>query len=216
MYLTRVELNVRRRETMSALASPERVHASVMAGFPAIGREDGRILWRIDDVGQSTFLLVQSPGVPDFTHVIEQFGWPASKQGWDTIDCDEFLSGIKEGDIRRFRLTANPVRAVPAEGGGRGKVCHHVTAAQQIDWLLSRSLKNGFIVDANEDDRCSVTIASRGVLKFRHGRETITLSKVIYEGVLKVADPDALKKAMAQGIGRGKAYGCGMLSVSRV
>ena len=213
MYLTRVELNTRRRETISALSSPQVMHAAVMAGFPAIGRTEGRVLWRVDSIGEATYLLVQSPGVPDYTHAVEQFGWPASGQGWDTIECDKFITGIKNGDVRRFRITVNPVRSVPVEGG-RGKVCHHITASQQLNWFVSRSSKCGFSVDEKDDDRCFASIVSRDMVKFKHGESNVTLSKVTVEGILKVIDADLLRQSINSGIGKGKAYGCGMLSLS--
>ena len=43
----------------------------------------------------------------------------------------------------------------------------------------------------------------------------VTLLSVTYEGVLQVTDPEAFCCALTQGIGRGKAYGMGMLTVVR-
>ena len=71
MYLSRVELNEYRRETMRAMASPQVMHAAVMASFPAFeGDAGGRILWRTDRVSKALYLLVQSEIRPDFTHIV--------------------------------------------------------------------------------------------------------------------------------------------------
>jgi CRISPR system Cascade subunit CasE len=146
---------------------------------------------------------------------VEQFGWPASGQGWDTIECDKFIADIKDGDIRRFRITVNPVRSVPVEER-RGKVCHHITASQQLSWFVSRSGKCGFSVDEKDDGRCFASIVSRDIVKFKRGESNVTLSKVTVEGILKVLDAELVRQSISSGIGRGKAYGCGMLSLSGV
>lgn len=46
-------------------------------------------------------------------------------------------------------------------------------------------------------------------------RKQLTLSPVLFEGWLEVVDAEALRGVVAQGIGPGKAYGCGLLSLAR-
>lgn len=41
------------------------------------------------------------------------------------------------------------------------------------------------------------------------------LLAVTYEGVLQVTDPEAFRNLLCQGMGRGKAYGLGLLTVMR-
>ena len=43
----------------------------------------------------------------------------------------------------------------------------------------------------------------------------MTLLAVTYEGVLQVTDPEAFRNLLCQGMGRGKAYGLGLLTVMR-
>ena len=38
---------------------------------------------------------------------------------------------------------------------------------------------------------------------------------VTYEGTLEVTDVERFKKALTEGIGRGKAYGMGMMTIVR-
>ncbi|GAA2774561.1 type I-E CRISPR-associated protein Cas6/Cse3/CasE [Streptomyces lavendulae] len=47
------------------------------------------------------------------------------------------------------------------------------------------------------------------------GRTTVTLDIVDYEGTLTVTDPALLAQTLLAGIGSGKAYGCGMLTLAR-
>ena len=41
----------------------------------------------------------------------------------------------------------------------------------------------------------------------------MTLRKVTYEGILEINDAELFKTALINGIGRGKAYGMGMLTI---
>ena len=41
----------------------------------------------------------------------------------------------------------------------------------------------------------------------------MVINKVMYEGILTVTDRDRFIGALTQGIGRAKAYGCGMLTI---
>ncbi|MDY0247399.1 MAG: type I-E CRISPR-associated protein Cas6/Cse3/CasE [Methanosarcina mazei] len=215
MYLSRVEINPRRRDTMQALASPEVLHATVMASFPAMQKEgNDRILWRVDELDPSTYVLVQSQIKPDFTHIIEQFGWPESGQRWDTVEYDNFLMGIKDGDVRKFRIRANPTRSIKQsdEKNARGKVCQHITAEQQLQWFIEKSRKCGFSVEGPGQD---VKIMSRDNLKFRNKNNCITLAATVFEGTLRVEDASTFVDTIKNGLGRAKAYGFGMVTVSR-
>ena len=44
----------------------------------------------------------------------------------------------------------------------------------------------------------------------------VRLLAVTYEGVLTVTDTELFCKALTEGIGRGKAYGMGLLTVARI
>jgi CRISPR system Cascade subunit CasE len=176
---------------------------------------DGRVLWRTDTVGEQTWLYVLSATCPDFAHMIEQFGWPGSDQGWDTRDYEPFLSHLKAGQRWRFRLHANPVYTAD------GKRYAHVTAEQQKQWLSARAERNGFsfykIITA-ESDVDAVQIIHRNILKFRKrpsDKTYVTLSVATYEGELIVEDADLLRRALTYGIGKAKAYGCGLLTLAR-
>lgn len=216
MFLSRVELNSYRRETMRALGSPQIMHAAVMASFDSFSseRSDERVLWRIDRVGPSTYLLIQSGDRPDLHHIVDQFGRPDTGQTGDTIDYEPFLSGIESGQTWRFRLRANPVRNVPSgEPNVRGKVCHHVTSEQQLKWLLDRS--EGLGVSMVNDGIPTVSIVQREKRTFDRKGSKVTISMVTFEGVLTVVDRDRFLQSLRNGIGRAKAYGCGMITIAR-
>ncbi|MDR2354717.1 MAG: type I-E CRISPR-associated protein Cas6/Cse3/CasE [Clostridiales Family XIII bacterium] len=206
MYLSRVEINKQRIETKRALMSPQIMHASIKACFP---KSDGRILWRADTLGHNLYILIAAPIKPDFTDFIRQYGWPASGQTGESGDYGQLLDRITQDSVWRFRLTANPVHTV------KGKIYAHVTAAHQRNWLLDRAECNGFVLQGDALD-----VVRRDTIRFHKGRGTerreVTLARASFEGVLTVRDAALFKNALTQGIGRARAYGCGLLTVARL
>jgi CRISPR system Cascade subunit CasE len=206
MYLSRIEVNKRRIETKRALLNPQIMHAAIKSCFP---RSEGRILWRADTLEPHLFILVVSPIKPDFTAFIEQFGWPASGQEGESLDYDRLLDRIESGAQWRFRLTANPVHTVA------GKIYAHATVDYQRKWLLERAEKNGFAL--REDDFDAV---GRDTIRFHKNdgpdRRKVTLARTSFEGNLTVTDAALFKSTLINGIGRARAYGCGLLTVARL
>ncbi|MDR1615603.1 MAG: type I-E CRISPR-associated protein Cas6/Cse3/CasE [Syntrophomonadaceae bacterium] len=223
MYLSRVEINPHRRETMHALASPQILHAAVEASFPASAGLKFRNIWRIDKLDKSLYILLQSQRKPDFTHIIEQFGWPASEQSWEIREYGEFLSSLQNGQIWRFKLKANPVHAVtdlsksanPNASGKqpRGKVVAHVTIEHQKQWLSDKSSKSGFEFEKTDNGFDIFDITQSELKKFKRQGHTVTLAIAVFEGVLRVTDAKLLADNMKNGIGRAKAYGCGLMTL---
>lgn len=213
MYLSRISLDAKKRETMRALASPQLLHGAVEQSF---GRERRRNLWRIDWLGETCYLLVLSTERPDFMHVAEQFGYPASQRPFETKEYGPLLARLQLGQIWRFRLRANPVRSSSKEkdeASERGKVFAHVTQEQQRQWLLARAEACGFALEENSFD-----IVHTQWMKFHKGRDgsrEVKLRTATFEGVLTISDIERFKQTLLSGIGRAKAYGCGLLTIAR-
>lgn len=237
MYLTRFAFNRQRRGARELLASPYKMHAAVESCFPPPGMptgagkpagapDDPRVLWRVDFNPSSTLLYLVSPALPDLTHLVEQAGWPAAGQGWETRDYSRLLDGLQVGQTWAFRLTANPVRRVrldhlapsgqPGPGALVGKRVGHVTVGRQTDWLVTRASKLGFALPLSEG-LPQLAVTSRQKRQFAHGpRGRVTITMATFDGVLTVEDPAALRRALVGGIGPGKAFGCGLMTLARV
>ena len=226
MYLTRAYLNPRRRGAIRLLGNPQRLHAAVLAGFPPLPAGE-RVLWRLDtDKPSQPILWIVSPYQPDLTHLTEQAGWPASDAPqWETRPYKSLLKRLDTGQRYAFRLTANPTRTLPpTEPGARGKRVEHVTVAHQTVWLLAQAHRAGFRVLANsthlpgtEEPALQLQLRDRGKISFtkKDHNGTITIARVTYEGMLEVTDPEALRGALTAGIGRARAYGCGLLTLAK-
>jgi CRISPR system Cascade subunit CasE len=59
-------------------------------------------------------------------------------------------------------------------------------------------------------------VSASDQVRSRRGAEQVSLSRVCFEGVLEVRDAGLLAGALAAGIGPGKAFGCGLLSLARM
>ncbi len=93
--------------------------------------------------------------------------------------------------------------------GKRGRVVPHITVTHQMNYLKDRSTKNGFSL---KDDEFYVTESDFAILK-KQGTKPIRINKVTYEGLLTITDVAAFRELLTKGLGKKKAYGCGMLTV---
>jgi CRISPR system Cascade subunit CasE len=211
-------INPARRGTRTLLASPQSMHAAVLAAFPPQPEPVGdaaRVLWRVDrDAEHDVILYLCSPERPDLTHLVEQAGWPTTSS-WQTRDYTPLLERLAAGQPWAFRLTANPVRRVrDAKHPDRGAVRGHVTAAQQVEWLLTKAAGAGFTVATASDGEPAVTVAERVVKNFARQGATVTLATARFDGVLHVSDEQLLRHTLVAGLGRAKSYGCGLLTLA--
>lgn len=217
MYLSRIALDPSRRNTARALVSPQVLHGAVEASFPNDpSMHRLRSLWRIDHLSDRCYLLVLSSQQPDLSSVAEQFGYNCDVPRWETKSYATHISQLQTGEVFRFRLRANPVRSSFAEKderSGRGKVFAHVTAEQQKDWLLGRAPEHGFALDIDKFD-----VVHSEWLSFRkagaRGSE-VSLRVAEFEGLLTITNVEQFRAMLTQGLGRAKAYGCGLLTVIR-
>ena len=232
MYLTCFRFNTARWEARRLLSSPQRMHAAVMSSFPQILPTTSpapRVLWRADrNTSAEVLLFVVSPDRPDLTHLVEQAGWPAAAAsgtpGWQTFHYTPFLEHLDKGGTWGFQLTANPVHSVRNADGVPTKRTAHLTARHQLRWLLQRQKTGGFKVLpkprdkqlTDHSDEHQVIIADQRGMDFskQGSRGRVTIKAVTYAGRLEVTDPDALRTILTSGLGKAKAYGCGLMTLA--
>ena len=123
------------------------------------------------------------------------------------------LSEDVPGSSWQFRLTANPTKCCkdPKAPAKRGTVAAHCSTKYQKQWLLDRAAKHGFAL--REEEFTVTRVQWQHFAK--HGTRPVTLLAVTYEGILQVTDPEQFRALLCQGMGRGKAYGLGLMTVMR-
>lgn len=225
-YLTRIFINPARRGGRKLITNPEAMHAAVLSCFPPdVSHTNGRILWRLDETNGSHTLFIVSPEQPDASSLIEQAGW--STRPGNIANYGRLLSSLKNGQEWAFRLTANPVESRPSVNGTRGKVLPHVTTDQQVGWLNTKASKYGFELPSameTEGDAFAplqTMVTKRTNLRFFKGgierskRNRVALRVAQFDGLLRVTDAELLRHSLVNGIGRAKAYGCGLLTLAK-
>lgn len=218
MFLTRFRINPARRGARKLLSSPHAMHAAVRAAFADPEdheREGARTLWRLDNPAPATVhLFIASPGRPDLTHLVEQAGWPTTDT-WVTRPYEGLLASLKAKQTWAFRLTANPTHSGRKTGDAKEtQRFGYLREAEQVAWLASRAARHGFLLATQQDGGPNVRLHQRQTHTFKRGIGTVTLATATYDGVLEVVDANALRQALVRGIGHGKAYGCGLLTLA--
>lgn len=242
MYLSRIELDINKRDTMRALNWPVVMHGAIERSFE---NKEERKLWRVDYLHNRCYLLVLSASKPNFTRFREQFS-PAGVE-WETRDYQPLLDRIANGQQYRFRLCANPVYCTKRGVKGdltpkmknnkeRGNIKAHVTQDQQCLWLINKAEQCGFEVDKGESFVHTDSTGKETIYWTHPGFEIVhTIWKqfnkntsdrstekqvkvrmATFEGVLTVTNAEVFREKLIHGIGHAKAYGCGLMTVIRI
>ena len=225
MFLTKIDLAPERRLARKFLGSSQAMHAVVMSATGGHdGNGPGRVLWRVDR-GVTTALYILSPLEPDCSQLVAEAGTAGTQAR--TLDYSPFLASLDAGQLWAFRLAANPSYSASRGPGVRGQRYGHVTVEQQRQWLMDRVPRFGFELmpvdhadGEGTEEAVLVAYRERPVFNRRRpggeGYDRVTINRTVYEGVLRVTDPEPLRRALIAGIGRSKAYGCGLMTLARV
>ena len=203
MYLSRVAIDGKNRRAMQALENPEILHGMVESCFSG---DRSRNLWRLDELQGNIYLLILSITEPNLQNIIKQIGFPDSEG--EIKPYQRLLDRIDDGTVWRFRLAANPVSSIPQPGQQRGKVKAITVAERQREWIARQGEKHGFHLKAGQFD----VVQSEWKI-FRRQGKTLSILTATFEGMLTVTDKELFTLALLEGIGRGKAYGMGLLTV---
>jgi CRISPR system Cascade subunit CasE len=230
MYLSLLTLNPRSRRVMSECADPYQMHRTLSKAFTQ-GLDDeagkaalakARPLFRVEQTPPGeTKILVQS-------HLKPQW-WFLDGIGYlqQSAQTKIFEPHFESGQTFVFRLRANPTKADAGqrtEKRHRGKCVGIFKETERRDWLIRCAALHGFsITIAGElkdgtpiyDLRLTDEKAFRATPEGPDKSTRAVLSAALFEGRLTVTDPAAFTKAVQNGIGRGKAFGFGLLSLRR-
>lgn len=229
-YLSRVWLNPLRTGTQRMLRNPQVTHAVVLG---CLSRQpvDERVLWRLDDSAEHRLaLLVLTQSSPSFESLVEQAGWPTSDEPQAlSKPYDALLARVVRGREFAFRVRANTVTAsrdaarwtprqaaAASEQRRRGVLVPERTVAAQTEWFAQRAHRWGFDVVESAAGHAALELVDRSRLSFGKSGSSarVVLQTATFEGRLRVTDPAVMSTSLLQGVGRGRAYGCGLLTLA--
>lgn len=144
---------------------------------------------------------------------------------------------LRVGERLHFSLRVNPVRKTRDDDGRqvRHDVVQHARTewkkahgkdsrdmpsrmdfARQAgwDWLAARAAALGLALGADDEALFAVERYEPCVF-YKKGAGKVTVTQLDMTGFATVADPDALKAALFQGVGCAKGFGCGLLLIQR-
>lgn len=201
LELARLTLNDRGRR---AVRDAHAMHVLLMRALPdAIGGRAGAgLLYRIEDEGS---VLAQSAIPARWDAIADHLHTVVSK------DIEEAHSAIGPGSTLKFLLHANPTFDAVIDGRRRRTGIRE--PARQIEWL-ARKLGSCGARLATDGQMPLVALGESWEQKTHRRGERLTHRGVAYRGALVVDDPDAFRTALRAGVGRGRAYGFGLLSVA--
>ena len=115
---------------------------------------------------------------------------------------DDFLNHSRY----QFKVQVNPVRK-DKQTGKRMAIKGREATRQ---WFIDRAPKSwGFEIDPTH-----LQVDAIEVLQFGgKDQRPITIGKAHLQGILTVTDPEQFKQSFKHGIGKGRAFGCGLLQI---
>lgn len=225
LYLSQLLVDGRCPAARRDLADCHALHQRVLHAFAdepeASGTARARfgVLYRVEPMDGGARLLVQSRERPDWSRLPAGY-LRAPALGPKRVD--DSYARITAGQELIFRLRANPTRRISDRNPAalekwRGKRVELRREEDQIGWLRRKGAATGFIlleahVKPDIADVRTLDAAVR-VTGRSEGRE-LTFGSVVFEGRLRVTDVSAFAQALEEGIGSGKAFGFGLLSIA--
>ncbi|MFF2508680.1 type I-E CRISPR-associated protein Cas6/Cse3/CasE [Streptomyces sp. NPDC058067] len=208
LWLTRIVPNPRDRDARRDIRSAVGLHHRVMLLFPdglgAGAREKTGALFRLDESPHGFSIIVQSGVAPDLSRLNKEYGLAQSKY------LTPLLSQLTTGTTVHYRLTANATRKLGQNTtAGRPGQIVPLHGAEAEAWWERQTHAAGLSLLSVHSTRLSDARGERA-----SDKRAITHARTRFDGAATVTDVDALTQRLAAGIGRGKSYGCGLLSIA--
>jgi CRISPR system Cascade subunit CasE len=196
MHLSRLVVDATDGRAGRTLARPYLLHQAVMAGFDPDRRGNTRVLYRLEPErprGRAV-LLIQSEITPQWHRSFDCF-FGERKQA----EMKELRLALAAGQRLRFRLRANPCLRRD------GKRLGLYGETRQRAWLERKLASAGAVP-------LDFQVVDEGLVQDRDPH--LEFQSALYEGLLQVRIPQALLETVRAGIGSGKGFGFGLLSLA--
>ncbi|MDR6218921.1 type I-E CRISPR-associated protein Cas6/Cse3/CasE [Deinococcus soli (ex Cha et al. 2016)] len=229
LHLMQFRLNPASPGARRDLRNRHAMHRTLTWGLPWSGEavdrpatgDHGRLLWRLINHADSPYpeLLVQVPEDLGFDpeRLLDS---DATADGWGELTGDRYWvpGDLDAGSTLRFDVELNALRrGIEDQRSGRPVTRALIGQAQVVPWLGERADLAGFTLLEGWGMSQTHTLMKSETAQIREGRGIQTTKLVVsrIEGRLRVDDPAVFAQTCAFGLGRGRAFGCGLFLVGR-
>lgn len=200
MYLIKVEVD--RREAAPLLADCQKMHRFITALF-GTDRKSSQLLYRTNLIRDrlNIYIYAQRPvqNLAGRYEILQR-------------EITSWLEAMEEGQTWSFDLIAAPSKKVAAEGRKNSQRRILRDPEERQEWLSRKAEQSGFaVLQVTEQEQLHVS----GKHRPDNGGE-MHHDAFHYQGILRITDAEAFRRAICSGIGPGKAYGFGMMMVKRI
>ncbi|MFD5698999.1 type I-E CRISPR-associated protein Cas6/Cse3/CasE [Streptomyces lasiicapitis] len=215
-WLTRIAPDQRSRDVRRDLNGTEAavgLHRRLMTLFPSHAGKDARarfgVLFRVEDTPTGAHILLQSTHKPDLDQLPTGYGKA------DTRSLDTLLDALRPGLTLHYRCVASPVR----KPGATTRRLYSLPAvvplhgADADEWWFRQADTAGLKPLTHHAQPLDAARGTRGSANSPQPQR-ICHARMRFDGTAAITDPETLRKKVIEGIGRGKAYGCGLLSIA--
>lgn len=189
------------------------IHRQIWRVFPDqpsevrrnLEEERNGFLFQVENhnVTESVPILVQSRNVPTSDSQVR------------VLASREIHPSPRKNQRLAFVLTANPIKTIidnqaDSKMAKKSAKCRVplVREEEQRAWL-ARKMAEAAEVEVS-------TIVSQAPIYFRKGNKAGKIVPVIFQGILRVREPNQLVQLLENGVGPAKTFGCGLLLVCSV
>lgn len=224
MYLSRLTLNPRAREVQRDLGNAHAMHQRLLHLFPDQGlgsgaRSEFNLLHRLETSDHGAIVLAQSRSAPNWETLPDSYLASTGAPNPATTRLEHLLSQIVVGRDFYFRVRVNPTKRTFEGKDKRGRRVELCGQEALVSWLNRKSERHGFrlhetLSNGEEVPQYSVSVTEEPKVRGWRDNKRMTFGSASFNGVLRVTDEDALRAAVLGGLGTGKAYGFGLLSLA--
>lgn len=223
------------RLTFNPLVSPQQLAQTLLQDT----YREHQALWQLFDTDPDAtrdFLYRQVIEQGRIKYYVLSERMPVDKSGMWLVDTPKpYDPKLVEGQRLFFTLRANPVVTVATAEGKKLRHDVVMNAKKQmgfdalspadrpplqqvvqdscVPWLQARAEANGFSIEPE-------LVAVDGYQQYesfaKQQKRPVRYSTVDFQGILTVTDPERFRTVLFSGIGKSKAFGCGLLLVRRV
>ncbi|MFF0742146.1 type I-E CRISPR-associated protein Cas6/Cse3/CasE [Streptomyces sp. NPDC004111] len=209
-HLARIQLNPHSRDVQRDLRDAAQMHKTLMRMLPdnlgPTPRHDTGLLYRLDETEQTSTLLVQAAVPLNTQHLPDNYGHSDHKS------LAPLFRALRPGRTVRYRITLNPAKRerLPHDQKTKNGRIVPLTGPEADQWWTRRAAQAGLTLHTllpTPQRPAQRTPTVKGAPTMRH-------HLMRYDGTATITDPTALTTALLTGIGRGKSYGAGLLSLA--